>query len=81
MVAFTRAMVVPVMRPYAGCVRPLWDVGWSTVETSREWRSAICKQEVLGSILPRSRPTDSCCKGRTVDAARGLKTSRSRFLL
>lgn len=42
-----RAMAVPVLRSNTGCVRPLWDVGSSTMETPREWRSAICKQEVL----------------------------------
>jgi hypothetical protein len=40
-------MAVPVIQPNVGCVRRLWDLGSSTVEAPYEWRSAICKQEVL----------------------------------
>ena len=46
--AKTRAMAVPVIQPKVGCLRRLWDIGSSTVETPYEWWSAICKQEVLG---------------------------------
>jgi hypothetical protein len=38
---------VPVIQPNVGCVRRLWDLGLSTVETPYEWWSAICKQECL----------------------------------
>ena len=48
---FYRAMAVPVLRSNAGCVRPLWDLGSSTIETPHERRSAICKQEVRFSLL------------------------------
>ena len=47
---FSRARAVPVTRPNAGYDRRLWDLGSSTVETPHEWWSAICKQEVRGSI-------------------------------
>jgi hypothetical protein len=39
-------MAVPVIQPYVGRVRQLWDLGSSTVVTPCEWWSAICKQEV-----------------------------------
>ena len=49
-VASFRATCVPVTLPAEAYTRPLRDLGPSTVETPDDWWSAICKQEVRGSI-------------------------------
>ena len=68
-------MTMPVIQPNMGCVRPLWDLGSSTVETPHEWWSAICKQEVRGSI-PR---VSTQVRGplRSSEGASFMQTSRA----
>ena len=51
-----RAIAVPVLRSNTRCDRPLWDVDLSTMETPREWRSAIGTKECPGFDSPCPHP-------------------------